>query len=116
MKSCFLFGHRDAPSEIRTRMEEAVERHYQEYGIRQFYVGGYGAFDSMAASAVKDAKMRLPRKRRHATRRHGRQSGCSYIACLRSRIWQKRPARRKNIFRLAGRLQKHAICKIRPCF
>ena len=58
MKSCFLFGHRDAPSEIRTRMEEAVERHYQEYGIRQFYVGSYGAFDSMAASAVKDAKMR----------------------------------------------------------
>lgn len=58
MKSCFLFGHRDAPYEIQTRIEKAVERHYQQYGVRQFYVGGYGAFDSMAASAVKAVKKR----------------------------------------------------------
>ena len=56
MKSCFLFGHRDAPCEIRTSIEEAVERHYRQYGVNWFYVGRYGAFDSMAASAVKAAK------------------------------------------------------------
>lgn len=58
MKSCFLFGHKDTPFEIRTRIEEAVERHYYQYDVRQFYVGSYGAFDAMAASAVKAAKKR----------------------------------------------------------
>lgn len=58
VKSCFLFGHRDAPCEIRTSIEEAVERHYRQYGVNWFYVGRYGAFDSMAASAVKAAKKR----------------------------------------------------------
>lgn len=58
VKSCFLFGHRDAPCEIRAWIEEAVERHYQQYNIRQFYVGGYGRFDAMAASAVKAVKKR----------------------------------------------------------
>lgn len=58
MKSCFLFGHKDTPFEIRTRIEEAVERHYYQYDVRQFYVGSYGAFDAMAASAVKAVKKR----------------------------------------------------------
>ena len=58
MKSCFLFGHRDTPYEIQTRIEQAVERHYQQYGIRRFYVGGYGAFDSEAASALRTTKKR----------------------------------------------------------
>ena len=57
-KTCFLFGHRDAPYGLQPRIEAAVERHYRQYGIRQFYVGGYGAFDSMAASAVKAVKKR----------------------------------------------------------
>lgn len=56
MKSCFLFGHRDAPYALQTYIQEAVERHYQQYGVRQFYVGNHGVFDSMAASAVRAAK------------------------------------------------------------
>lgn len=58
MKSCFLFGNRDAPYETQARIEQAAERHYRQYGVRQFYVGGYGAFDSMAASAIKALKRR----------------------------------------------------------
>lgn len=58
MKCCFLFGHRDTPFDIRPEIEKAVERHYLQYGIRQFYIGSYGAFDTMAASAVKAAKER----------------------------------------------------------
>lgn len=58
VKSCFLFGHKDTPFEIQTRIEEAVERHYQQFSIRQFYVGGYGTFDAIAASAVKAVKKR----------------------------------------------------------
>lgn len=56
MKSCFLFGHGDAPYEIQHRIEEAVEYHYLQHGVRQFYVGNHGAFDSMATSAVKAVK------------------------------------------------------------
>ena len=58
MKSCFLFGHSDTPHDIRSAIEAAVERQYLTYGICQYYVGGYGSFDSMAASAVKRAKKR----------------------------------------------------------
>lgn len=56
MKSCFLFGHGDAPCELEPRIREAAVRHYQQYGVRQFYVGRYGAFDRMAASAVRAIK------------------------------------------------------------
>ena len=56
MKSCFLFGHRDTPQDITSDIEAAVERQYRNHGIRQYYVGSYGSFDSMAASAVKKVK------------------------------------------------------------
>jgi len=55
-QTCFLFGHRDSPQIIQPEIEKAVEFHYQEYGIRQFYVGGYGELDRMAGSAVKAVK------------------------------------------------------------
>lgn len=58
MKSCFLFGHRDSPYDIQSDIEAAVERQYRNHGIRQYYVGRYGSFDSMAASAVKRVKKR----------------------------------------------------------
>lgn len=56
MKSCFLFGHRDTPHDIQSAIEVAVERQYLNHGTRQYYVGGYGSFDSMATSAVKRVK------------------------------------------------------------
>lgn len=58
LKSCFLFGHSDAPQDIQSAIEAAVERQYLNHGIRQYYVGAYGAFDRMAASALKSAKKR----------------------------------------------------------
>lgn len=60
MKSCFFIGHRDAPSKIYPALRDAVERHITEYGVQQFYVGHYGAFDRMAARAVGDAKRMHP--------------------------------------------------------
>ena len=57
-KCCFLFGHRDSPQSVKKLIESAVERHYLELGIHHFYVGGYGMFDSLAASAVKEVKQR----------------------------------------------------------
>ena len=58
MKSCFLFGHSDTPQEIQSAIEAAVERQYRNHDIRQYYVGAYGSFDRMAASALKAVKKR----------------------------------------------------------
>ena len=60
MKSCFFVGHRDAPERIMPLLQEAVERHIAEYGVTEFIVGNYGAFDRMAARAVIRAKERYP--------------------------------------------------------
>lgn len=60
MKSCFLFGHSDAPEEVRQKIEASVERLYRERDVRLFYVGGYGTFDRLAASAVKSVKRKFP--------------------------------------------------------
>ena len=57
MKSCFLFGHRDAPPEILPGLEQAVETEIQK-GTTIFYVGNHGNFDSFAAVALKRAKQR----------------------------------------------------------
>lgn len=59
MKSCFLFGHADAPDTIMSKLDEAIENCYSS-GITYFYVGNRGRFDSLAASAVKRAKLRHP--------------------------------------------------------
>lgn len=56
-KDCFLFGHGDAPDGIQPAIEEAVERHYEQYGARRFFVGSYGAFDAMAVRALRQVKL-----------------------------------------------------------
>lgn len=58
VKSCFLFGHRDTPQEIRPEIEAAVEWLYREKRVTQFYVGHYGSFDAIASAAVKHVKAR----------------------------------------------------------
>ncbi len=60
MSTCFFIGHRDAPERVMERLAEAVERHIVEYGVTEFVVGQYGAFDRMAARVVRNAKQRHP--------------------------------------------------------
>jgi len=57
---CFFIGHRDAPERVMEHLAEAVERHIVEYGVTEFVVGQYGAFDRMAARVVREAKQRHP--------------------------------------------------------
>lgn len=57
-KNCFFIGHRDAGSEVYPLLAAEVHRHIAEFGVRDFYVGHYGAFDSMAAWAVREEKER----------------------------------------------------------
>lgn len=60
MQPCFFIGHRDAPISLIPILTKEVERHITEYRVTDFYVGGYGRFDALAAKAVKSAKERHP--------------------------------------------------------
>ncbi len=59
-KSCFFIGHREADERLLPRLELTVESLIQEEDVRYFYVGGYGGFDGIAATAVKRAKKKHP--------------------------------------------------------
>lgn len=62
-KTCFFIGHRDTPESIQPQLDAAVERHIVEYGVTDFVVGHYGAFDRMAARAVRESKSATQRWR-----------------------------------------------------
>jgi len=59
-KTCFLFGHRNAPSCLTTAIEDAASQLYLHHGVRDFIVGSRGDFDSMAAAALKQLKKEYP--------------------------------------------------------
>ena len=63
MKTCFLIGHRDAPFMIREKLERAIAEAITEYGVTEFAVGQYGAFDKMAAAFLAEAKKAHPELR-----------------------------------------------------
>ena len=60
MNSCFFIGHREADERLLPRLELEIERLIKEERVRYFYVGGYGGFDQIAATAVKRAKKKYP--------------------------------------------------------
>lgn len=59
-KSCFFIGHREADERLLPELTSAVERLITEELVSCFYVGGYGGFDRIAATAVKQAKQHHP--------------------------------------------------------
>lgn len=59
-KSCFFIGHREATEELLPSLTIAIEQHIVEYGVTDFIVGGYGAFDRLAATAVIQTKKKYP--------------------------------------------------------
>jgi hypothetical protein len=50
---CAFFGHRELEGNISAALESAIRKAIGEQGINVFWCGGYGAFDSSAAHAVK---------------------------------------------------------------
>ena len=62
-RACYFIGHRETGSEIYPLLVSAVERHVEEYGVTDYYVGRYGRFDSLAAAAVMDVRNRHPEVR-----------------------------------------------------
>ena len=59
-KCCFFIGHREADERLLPRLELEIERLIKSEKVRYFYVGGYGGFDQIAATAVKRAKKKYP--------------------------------------------------------
>ena len=59
-KSCFFIGHREADERLLPRLELEIDRLIRDENVRYFYVGGYGGFDRIAATAVKRAKQKYP--------------------------------------------------------
>ena len=59
-KSCFFIGHREADERLLPGLELIIDRLITEAKVRYFYVGGYGGFDRIAATAVKRAKQKYP--------------------------------------------------------
>ena len=58
MKTCFMFGHANAPP-IHEALVQALETAYQDYGIRRFVVGSRGDFDRQCAiTALQSLKER----------------------------------------------------------
>ena len=60
MKSCFFICHREATMDLYPQLFEAVVRHVQCLGVKEFVVGHYGGFDDLAAKAVLEAKSFYP--------------------------------------------------------
>lgn len=60
MKSCFFIGHREADERLLPILTAAIERLITEEKVSFFYVGGYGGFDRIAATAVKRMKLQHP--------------------------------------------------------
>lgn len=55
-KRCFFIGHRDTPEEILYALRMAIEKHIVRYGVKEFVVGDYGAFDRYARTVLLEAK------------------------------------------------------------
>ena len=60
MKSCFFIGHREADERLLPILTAAIERLITEEQVSFFYVGGYGGFDRIAATAVMRMKLHHP--------------------------------------------------------
>lgn len=62
-KTCCFFGHREVIHNIRPKLTEIIEKLIFDEGVRDFYVGHQGQFDSMVYSVLKELKARYPQIR-----------------------------------------------------
>lgn len=60
MKSCFFIGHREADERLLPCLIKAIERLVAMEKVTCYYIGGYGGFDRVAASAVIQVKQQHP--------------------------------------------------------
>ena len=56
--TCCFFGHKDAPSSIYAKLEEAVEKLIIEDNVSSFLVGKQGHFDGMVLDVLRKLKIK----------------------------------------------------------
>lgn len=54
--NCAFFGHRNAPSEIKILLKEAILHLIQTEGVHNFFVGNNGNFDFYVQCVLKELK------------------------------------------------------------
>lgn len=60
MPCCVFFGHKDADSNISSRVKEAIIELIREQGVNEFLVGNNGRFDYIVYSVLKEIKAEYP--------------------------------------------------------
>ena len=60
MASCTFFGHRDCPSDIRSRLRETLVDLIENHGVDFFYIGNQGQFDTMTRNILRELKTVYP--------------------------------------------------------
>jgi len=59
-KICAFFGHRNIPDDLEPRLLELAERVIVQHHVTEFWNGGYGGFDDLAAHVVFMLKAKYP--------------------------------------------------------
>lgn len=59
-KCCALFGHKDCPEDVRSKLEDKMEQLIYSGEVDYFIMGNQGRFDSMARSTAKRLKEKYP--------------------------------------------------------
>ena len=62
-KTCCFFGHREVTHNIRPNLTAIIENLITGDGVKDFYVGNQGQFDSMVYSVLKELKAKYPQIR-----------------------------------------------------
>ncbi len=57
---CTFFGHRDCPTDIKSRLQEVLVELTVNQGVTMFYVGNQGCFDATVRSVLRDLKYEYP--------------------------------------------------------
>lgn len=57
---CAFFGHREIPEDLEPRLRELVRQAIEDYGVTEFWNGGYGGFDKLAEQVVSSIKAEYP--------------------------------------------------------
>ena len=73
----FCIGHRGTPEAIYPRLLQAVKELIKN-GATEFIVGGYGNFDRLCATAIRELKTRYPVTLTFLTPYHNRPAPCGF--------------------------------------
>lgn len=55
-----IFGHRNCPDAIRTKLREVLVELIVNNGVETFYVGNHGRFDAIVRSVLRELKEEYP--------------------------------------------------------